>query len=94
MSSEVNSEPDIIIPEETPEFALPASPPRTTPPRDYDEESPPNTLPLMPNSPAGKQMVSRFKRTVAQHMEDRDEKTTDQFLEELCLDLWRATRRA
>lgn len=69
-------------------FELP--PPK--PGRDYDEEPPAPPLPLMPMAPRQREMVESFKKTIIQHVENRGEKVTEEFLDDLALDLWRLTR--
>lgn len=52
-----------------------------------------NDYPLVPNSPREKELVERFKRIVVRHLEDIGDKTTNEFLEALGLELWQVTRR-
>lgn len=67
--------------------------PPPTSDRDYESSPPPTDPPdLYPNSPRGREMVEAFKQTIATHMADMEGKTTDEFLNPLALDLWRATR--
>lgn len=55
------------------------------------EKKAPET-PLTPNSPREERVVKRFKETIAHHLELREDKTTEQFMEDFALDLWRITR--
>lgn len=56
------------------------------------KEESPAEVPLTPNSPREQRMVERFKKTIARHLELRDDKTTEDFMEDFALDLWRITR--
>lgn len=68
------------------------APPPPTSDRDYDEPKTPSA-PLYPMAPREQDLVRAFKKTVAQHAENRGEKTTEEFLDKLALDLWRLTRK-
>lgn len=50
-------------------------------------------FPLVPNTSRERDLVEKFKRIVAQHLGDVGDKTTEEFLDGVGLELWRATRR-
>lgn len=48
---------------------------------------------LEPNSPRQKAMVLAFKKIIAAHLQELEGKTTESFLDDLSLELWKATRK-
>lgn len=67
-------------------------PPPQTSDREYQKPSKPqsNNLPMAPRQ---REIVDSFKKIIAQHLQDVGEKTTQEFLELVALDLWRETRK-
>lgn len=48
---------------------------------------------LEPNSPRQKAMIFAFKKIIAAHLQELEGKTTESFLDDLSLELWKATRK-
>ncbi|KKM76512.1 hypothetical protein LCGC14_1379280 [marine sediment metagenome] len=48
---------------------------------------------LEPNSPRQKAMTLAFKKIIAAHLQELEGKTTESFLDDLSLELWKATRK-
>lgn len=66
-------------------------PPPQTSDREYQEPGKPQSNKL-PMAPRQREMVDSFKKIIARHLQDVENKTTGEFLEVLALDLWRVTR--
>lgn len=48
---------------------------------------------LVPNSPRQKDLLQSFKKIIAAHLQEVEGKTTEDFLEDLSLELWKAIRK-
>ena len=47
---------------------------------------------LVPGSPKQQELTQTFKKIIAAHLQEIEGKTTEDFLEDLSLELWVATR--
>ncbi len=48
---------------------------------------------LTPNSPRQKELIHSFKKIIAAHLQEIEGKTTEDFLEDLSLELWKTVRK-
>lgn len=74
----------------TPSPPLPTE--RTSPSREEDLGV--DLFPILPTTPSGKRLYESFKRTIALHVANSEDKTTEEKVETLALELWRLTRES